>query len=200
MKEPLNLLPGMMRDGRLCSARIAAFSLERPVMVLPTVGVRTMSGYAKRILEVAPPRFAFVRLSTGKTVAMEVVRRAAARMTGLALLYTNPLANPSEMGPVREAEVAHLMRGRLREVTRDDMKPKYRRMDLPGIRSSICNGRWPRHRGRRHSRANHARYELVLTGQKRSATCMFPHSFFGRNGQALSGCTATSYTGTDPRL
>lgn len=125
MKEPLLLLPGMMCDARLFFPQIAAFSSERPVMVLPAIGERSMAGYARRVLDIAPPSFALAGLSMGGIIAMELVRQAPERVARLALLDTNPLADPPDKAPIREAQVAQVMTGGLREVMRDEMKPNY---------------------------------------------------------------------------
>ena len=125
MNEPLVLLPGMMCDGRLFTPQIAAFSSERPVMVIPSLGEASMSGYAAHVLEVAPPRFLLAGLSMGGIIAMEVIRQAPERVTRLALFDTNPLPDPPEKAPLRAAQVAQVRQGRLREVMRDEMKPNY---------------------------------------------------------------------------
>lgn len=125
MNEALVLLPGMMCDGRLFTPQIAAFSSERPVMVVPALGETSMSGFAAQVLDVAPPNFALAGLSMGGIIAMEVIRQAPDRVTRLALLDTNPLPDPPEKAPIREAQVAHVRQGRLKEIMRDEMKPNY---------------------------------------------------------------------------
>lgn len=125
MKEPLVFLPGMMCDGRLFTPQIAAFSSERPVMVVPALGETSMAGYAARVLDVAPPQFAIAGVSMGGIIGMEVIRQAPERITRLALLDTNPLPDPPEKARIREVQVAQVLQGRLREVMRDEMKPNY---------------------------------------------------------------------------
>ncbi len=125
MKEPLVLLPGMMCDGRLFSPQVAAFSSERAVMVMPLLEETSMSAYAARVLATAPPQFALAGLSMGGIIAMEVIRQAPERVKRLALLDTNPLPDPPEKATIREAQVEHVLKGGLREVMRDEMKPNY---------------------------------------------------------------------------
>ena len=125
MREPLVLLPGMMCDARLFAPQIMAFSQERPVMFIPLTGEATILGMARRVLEQAPPRFALAGLSMGGIVAMEVIRLFPGRVTRLALLDTNPLADPPEIGPVRERRVERVCNGELRAVMRDELKPHY---------------------------------------------------------------------------
>lgn len=125
LQDPLILLPGMMCDARLFAPQIAAFSAERPVMTMPLAGEPTMTGLAKRVLEHAPRRFALAGLSMGGIVAMEVIRLAPERVSRLALLDTNHLADPLDKGPIREAQVDKVRNGGLREVMSEEMKPNY---------------------------------------------------------------------------
>lgn len=125
MLEPLVLLPGMMCDGRLFEAQIAAFSHERAVMVAPLTGADTMAALASAVLANAPPRFALAGLSMGGIVAMEVIRQAPERISRLALLDTNALADPPEMAATRKAQVEKVLSGGLRSVMRNDLKPNY---------------------------------------------------------------------------
>ncbi len=125
MQEPLVLLPGMMCDARLFAPQIAALSHERPVMAVPLTSADSMSELAASVLSVAPQHFALAGLSMGGIVAMEMMRQAPDRISRLALLDTNPLADPPDKGPIREAQVARALSGGLRAVMRDEMKPNY---------------------------------------------------------------------------
>ncbi|NNE78637.1 MAG: alpha/beta fold hydrolase [Silicimonas sp.] len=125
MREPLVLLPGMMCDGRLFAPQIAAFSHEHPVLVAPLTGADTMSALATAVLAIAPPRFALAGLSMGGIVAMEMIRQAPDRISRLALLDTNALADPPGFAAKREAQVEKALSGELRSVMRDEMKPNY---------------------------------------------------------------------------
>ena len=44
MPEPRVLIPGMICNRRLFAPQIAAFSCERPVMVVPSIGESAMAG------------------------------------------------------------------------------------------------------------------------------------------------------------
>ena len=125
MKEPLLLLPGMMCDARLFQAQIAAFSSERPVMVMPMTGHDTIEGLAQDVLDHSPPRFALAGLSMGGILAMEIIRRAPERVTRLALLDTNPKAELPEVQARRQPQIARAKQGRLRDVMVEEMKPNY---------------------------------------------------------------------------
>tara|TARA_Y100000385_G_scaffold287690_1_gene352469 strand:- start:3697 stop:4392 length:696 start_codon:yes stop_codon:yes gene_type:complete len=125
MQEPLVLLPGMMCDGRLFAPQIAAFSHERPVMVASLQGANSVAKLAEEVLSIAPPRFALAGLSMGGIVAMEIYRQAPERITRLALMDTNALSDSPENAAMRERQVKKALEGGLREVMRDELKPKY---------------------------------------------------------------------------
>ena len=125
MNEPLLLLPGMMCDARVFTSQIATFSVDRPVMVAPLTGRSSIVGLAENILAHAPPRFALAGLSMGGITAMEVVRQAPERVSRLALMDTNPLAEPDQRAAERFPQIERVLAGGLRQVIRDEMKPSY---------------------------------------------------------------------------
>ncbi len=84
-----------------------------------------MAGIAARVLEQAPVRFALCGLSMGGIVAMEIVRQAREKVTGLALLDTNPLAEIKEVQDRRGPQIQRARAGQLDSVMRDEMKPNY---------------------------------------------------------------------------
>jgi pimeloyl-ACP methyl ester carboxylesterase len=122
---PLVLLPGMMCDARLFGPQIAAFSAKRAVHCAPIGAHDTMQALARDVLANAPPSFALAGLSMGGIVAMEVLAQAPERVTHLALLDTNPLAEVPDVQARRGPQMKAAENGRLREVMRDEMKPKY---------------------------------------------------------------------------
>jgi pimeloyl-ACP methyl ester carboxylesterase len=123
--EPVILLPGMMCDARLFASQTAVLSATRPVMVAPLSSDDTITAMAASILQHAPPRFALAGLSMGGIVAMEVIRQAPGRITRLALMDTNPLAEAPERAKLRDEQIARVLGGELKAVIRDDMKPHY---------------------------------------------------------------------------
>ncbi len=80
---------------------------------------------AADILSAAPPVFALAGLSMGGIVAMEVLRQGAGRVSRIALLDTNPLAEMPEVKARRGPQMAAVREGRLWHVMRDEMKPNY---------------------------------------------------------------------------
>lgn len=122
---PLVLIPGMMCDARLFGAQIDAFSAQCPMTLAPINDHDTVEALAADILTWAPRRFALAGLSMGGIVAMEVLRQAPDRVTRLALLDTNPLAEADAVRTRREPQIDKVRTGGLRAVMRDEMKPNY---------------------------------------------------------------------------
>lgn len=84
-----------------------------------------MAELAARVLADAPERFALGGLSMGGILAMEIVRQAPNRVSGLALMDTNPLAELPEVQARRQAQMDSARDGKLGSVMRDEMKPNY---------------------------------------------------------------------------
>lgn len=123
--ETLVFLPGMMCDARLFGPQVAAFSSERAVMVAPVFQGERVEEIASILLDNLPKRFALAGLSFGGIVAMEILRRAPDRVTRLALMDTNPLAETPQAAAMREPQIVKVRSGRLREVMAQEMKPNY---------------------------------------------------------------------------
>lgn len=123
--ETLVFLPGMMCDARLFGPQVAAFSSERAVMVAPVIQGERVEEIASVLLDNLPKRFALAGLSFGGIVAMEILRRAPDRVTRLALMDTNPLAETPQAAAMREPQIVKVRSGRLREVMAQEMKPNY---------------------------------------------------------------------------
>ncbi|WP_299045431.1 alpha/beta fold hydrolase [uncultured Tateyamaria sp.] len=125
MAEPLVFLPGMMCDARLFGPQIAELSAEYSVMVSPVTRGERIEEIASGLLDELPQRFALAGLSMGGIVAMEILRRAPDRITRLALMDTNPLAETPQVAAAREPQIVKARTGRMAEVMRDEMKPNY---------------------------------------------------------------------------
>lgn len=125
MSDPVLLLPGLMCDARLFAPQIGALSAWRTVQVAPLTRGDSVEAIADMVLADAPNRFALAGLSMGGIVAMEIVRQRPDRVLKLALLDTNPLAETPEAAAAREPQIAGVRAGRLEEVMREEMKPKY---------------------------------------------------------------------------
>lgn len=125
VKEPLVLLPGMMCDARLFGPQIKALGRDRAIHLPPVGQHDTIEAIAQDVLRDAPERFALAGLSLGGIVAMEVVRQAPERVSRLALMDTNPLAETPQVAANRDPQIARVMAGLLPEVMREEMKPNY---------------------------------------------------------------------------
>ncbi len=125
MSEPLVFLPGMMCDARLFGPQLAALSPDYSVMVCPITRGERIEEIASGLLDDLPAKFALVGLSMGGIVAMEILRRAPDRITRLALLDTNPLAETPQVAAAREPQIVKVRAGRMQDVMREEMKPNY---------------------------------------------------------------------------
>ena len=125
MTDPLVFLPGMMCDARLFGPQIAELSADTAVMVAPITQGERIEEIASGLLHQLPNRFALAGLSMGGIVAMEVLRRAPERVSRIALLDTNPLAETPQVAATREPQIVAARAGRLLDVMRDEMKPSY---------------------------------------------------------------------------
>ena len=98
-KQTLVLIPGLMCDEAVWAPQVAALE-GRTVMQVADHGLKdSLADMAEAIIARAPPRFAVAGHSMGGRVALEVVRRAGARVTGLALLDTGATPRaPAEAG------------------------------------------------------------------------------------------------------
>lgn len=125
MNDPVLLLPGFMCDHRLFTQQVTQLQLSRPVFVPAMTGADNLADMAAHILRDAPQSFALAGLSMGGILAMEMMRQAPSRVTRLALLDTNPLAE-TEVGKVRRIrQIAGAKRGGMDAIIADEMKPLY---------------------------------------------------------------------------
>lgn len=125
MPEPLVFLPGMMCDARLFGPQIAELSADHCVTVAPVTQGERIEEIASGLLDQLPARFALAGLSMGGIVAMELLRRAPDRITRIALMDTNPLAETPPVAAAREPQIVGVRTGRLEQVMREEMKPHY---------------------------------------------------------------------------
>jgi pimeloyl-ACP methyl ester carboxylesterase len=122
---PLVLLPGMMCDARLFGPQIDVLSAAYTIQLPAITGADTMQALAAEILHHAPPQFALAGLSMGGIVAMEIIAQAPDRVTKVALMDTNPLAETPNAQARRLPQIVRVLAGGLDAVMRDEMKPLY---------------------------------------------------------------------------
>lgn len=121
----LILLPGMMCDARLFGSQIGALSSLCTLHLPPITGSDSIAGIAAEILRHAPPLFALAGLSMGGIVAMEIIAQAPDRVTKIALLDTNALAETPEAQARRIPQIARVLAGGLDAVMANEMIPHY---------------------------------------------------------------------------
>lgn len=105
----------MMCDARMWRPQTEVFTQDRPVMVAPTHLGATVGEVAAQVLDAAPRRFALAGLGLGGVVAMEVLRRAPERVSRIALMATDALAETPQAAAAREEGVISAKAGRLSE-------------------------------------------------------------------------------------
>lgn len=115
MIEPLILLPEMMCTARMWRPQIETFAQERSVTVIPTHLSATVGEVATQVIEAAPRKFALAGLGLGAIVAMEVIRRASGRVSRLALMATDALAETPQFAAQREEATIAAKAGRFSE-------------------------------------------------------------------------------------
>jgi pimeloyl-ACP methyl ester carboxylesterase len=125
MIDPLVLLPGMMCDARLFAPQINDMSRDHAVMVAPITQGERVEEIASALLPLLPAKFALAGLSMGGIVAMELLRRAPERITRIALMDTNPLAETPQTAAAYEPMIIGARAGRLDEVMRGFMRPDF---------------------------------------------------------------------------
>ena len=99
--EPLLVLPGLICDSRTFSAQFAVFDQAIPAVDYGLAD--DLAEMAEHVLASAPARFALLGHSMGARVALEIVRRAPARVKRLALVSTGVHLPTTEEAPKRHA-------------------------------------------------------------------------------------------------
>ena len=119
------MLPGMMCDHRLFAPQIAVLEVSRDVIVPTLHGADTIAGLARVVLDGLPKRFSLAGLSMGGIIAMEIMNQDRGRVTRLALMDTGPFAESPKHQAIRDGQISKVKSGGLRDVMRNDMKPRY---------------------------------------------------------------------------
>ncbi len=105
---PLLLVPGLGCDERLFEHQLTHLREVAEARFAGVPAAPEMSRIAEAILDAAPARFALAGLSMGGYVALEIQRRAPARVAKLALLDTKPNLDPSEVAAGRAQAIAEI--------------------------------------------------------------------------------------------
>jgi pimeloyl-ACP methyl ester carboxylesterase len=113
-RDSLVLVPGLVCDARVWQQQAAALGAGWSLHIASHELSRSLGEMAERVLAAAPARFALAGHSMGGRVALEVVARAPARVSRLALLDTGferlPAGDAGEReraGRYRLRDIAH---------------------------------------------------------------------------------------------
>lgn len=119
MAVPLLLLPGLLCDARLWSDVRGALEEVAEVRVADLTRADSLAGMAEDALALMEdaPRFALAGLSMGGYVALEIMRRAAPRVSRLARLDTSARPDTPEQTARRHGLLELSARGEFRGVT-----------------------------------------------------------------------------------
>jgi pimeloyl-ACP methyl ester carboxylesterase len=109
---PSVLIPGLLCTPRLYAEQLPALWRFGPVTVADHTRDDTMAAIARRILSLAPPRFALIGLSMGGYVAFEILRQAPGRIAKLALLDTTARPDAPEQTEARKRQIEMARGGR----------------------------------------------------------------------------------------
>ncbi len=99
--QNLVLVPGLGSDAAVWARTIAALGDVARCSLGDTWQDDSLAGMASRILADTPGRFALAGLSMGGMVALEIMRAAPERVTGLALIGTNARPDTPEQAARR---------------------------------------------------------------------------------------------------
>jgi pimeloyl-ACP methyl ester carboxylesterase len=114
MHEPLPivLIPGLLCTPRLYAEQLSELWRFGSVTVANHTHDDSMAGIARRILSLAPQRFALIGLSMGGYVAFEILRQAPGRVAKLALLDTTARPDAPEQTEARKRQIEMAQDGR----------------------------------------------------------------------------------------
>jgi pimeloyl-ACP methyl ester carboxylesterase len=145
MTDPLVLIPGLMADARVFLPQMVRLGASRAMhVVLPTQG-ETVEQMSESILASLPPKFALLGHGLGGDVALDLIRRAPERVTRVALLATDPLAEPPASAAAREARIVAAKSGRLaqamvEEIPRDALADSLWRDEILALVQDMALG------------------------------------------------------------
>ncbi len=116
-KVPLVLLPGLLCDATLWRHQCENLADIADITVGDLTGHDCFADLAEAVLASAPDRFALAGLSMGGYVAQEIMRRAPARVSRLALLDSSARADSAAHAKRRRGLIELAGKGRFKGVT-----------------------------------------------------------------------------------
>ena len=115
------MIPGLMCDGRAFMAQMASLGRSRPILLVLPVHGSTVEEMAQAALSVAPDKFALVGMGLGGDVGLDMLRRAPERVTRIALISTDPLAEAPAVAAAREVRIVAARAGRLPQALAEEI-------------------------------------------------------------------------------
>lgn len=124
MTDPILFIPGILSDARIFLPQIVHLGAKHAVQIaLPAQG-ETVEQMSEAILATAPAKFTLVGHGLGGAVALDILRRDMDRVTRVALIATDPLAEPPATAAAREARIVAAKSGRLSEAITAEFPPE----------------------------------------------------------------------------
>jgi len=141
---PLILGPGLMNTPRLWQHQTEHLSNIADITIVDTRRDTSLTDMAKRMLDAAPPTFAYAGLSMGGYMAFEMIRQAPERVTKLALLDTAAFNDTPERSEIRRNMIALAEKGDFETVKRNTfpifLAPEHLNdPTLIGIATEMCD-------------------------------------------------------------
>lgn len=115
MNDPILFIPGILCDARIFLPQIVQLGADHPVQIAVPAQGETVEQMSERILATAPAKFALVGLGLGGDIALDILRRDMDRVTRVALISTDPLAETPAAAAAREARIVAAKSGRLKQ-------------------------------------------------------------------------------------
>ncbi len=110
-RKVLVLIPGSLNDARVWDAQAAGLAAHAEIRIADITSQESTVAMAGAVLAGAPQRFALAGFSLGGYVALEVLRVAAHRLTGLALISSSARPENPDAVPGREKMIALAQKG-----------------------------------------------------------------------------------------
>ncbi len=118
MTLPIVLITGQLLTDAVWQPLLDAWS-DREVIVADNRSDDTIEGFAQRLLDDAPPKFALVAHAMGGFVAFEVMRRAPDRVARLALISTLASADGPAQTARRQGYIDLVESGKFEQVVEE---------------------------------------------------------------------------------
>lgn len=133
--ETLVMIPPALCDARIFADQIRDLSHDHAVTFAPTHKGERMEEIASQILTWAPAKFALSGMGMGGMVAMEILRRAADRVTRVAFIGTSAQPDTPDAAAAREPHIIAAQAGRMEDVLHHEinstwMAPQADKVDI----------------------------------------------------------------------